>query len=83
MLSKEEILKEEHDKFIDGDLFCQMIKERIEYSNYYKYGGIAPEGFIMIPEITLERFNDRDFWEEWKKNPSILIDHIKRDSKNI
>jgi hypothetical protein len=59
-----------------------MIKEKIEYSHYYKYDGIAPEGFILIPEITLERLKDFEFWKEWKNNPKILVEFVKKDANN-
>ena len=48
------------------------IKFKIKNSHYFKFGGIAPDGFILIPEITLKRFEDFDNWKEWKSNPDIL-----------
>jgi hypothetical protein len=83
MGNQDSILEQEHNEFVNNELFCQMIKEKIEYSHYHKYDGIAPEGFIMIPEITLERIKDFEFWKEWKHNPSILLDFAKKDSKNL
>lgn len=83
MRNQDNILEQEHNDFINSELFCQMIKEKIEHSHYHKYDGIAPEGFLLIPEITLERLKDFDFWKEWKHNTSILIDFAKKDSKNL
>ncbi|MDB4277689.1 hypothetical protein N9895_01465 [Gammaproteobacteria bacterium] len=40
-----------------------IIKEKIKDSHYHKFSGIAPEGFVMIPEKTLERLKDFDFLE--------------------
>ena len=51
---------------VDGTKF------KIKNSHYFKFGGIAPDGFILIPEITLKRFEDFDNWKEWKSNPDIL-----------
>lgn len=82
-MSKDEILEQEHNDFIKDDLLCQMIKEKIEYSYYYKYDGIAPEGFILIPEKTLERLKDFDIWKEWKNNENYLSNLIKEDIKNL
>lgn len=48
------------------------IKFKIKNSHYFKFSGIAPDGFILIPEITLKRFEDFDNWKEWKSNPDIL-----------
>lgn len=79
MGSQDEYLENEHNEFVNSDLFCQMVKEKIEHSHYHKYDGIAPEGFILIPQITLERLKDFDFWKEWKTNPKILTDFAKKD----
>ena len=48
------------------------IKYKIKNSHYYKFGGIAPDGFTLIPNETLKRFEDFDNWKEWKSNPKIL-----------
>lgn len=53
------------------------IEEKIKHSHYYKFQGIAPEGFLLIPEEALERLKDFDTWKEWKGNPEILTDIIK------
>lgn len=33
-----------------------------------KFGGIAPEGFILIHEKTLEDLKEFDNWKLWKNN---------------
>lgn len=58
------------------------IREKIENSHYYKYTGIAPDGFVLIPELVLEELKDFDFWKEWKNNPEILEKRIKEIVKN-
>ena len=63
------------------DLFCDSVKEKIENSHYYKYQGVVPEGFVMIPEQTLERLKDFDFWKDWKYDPNLLKEFAKKDSK--
>lgn len=82
MSSKNNILEQEHENSVNNDLFSLTIKEKIEYSHYHKYDGIAPEGFILIPEITLERLKDFEFWKEWKNNPKILVEFSKKDVNN-
>ena len=72
MGSQDNILEQEHNEFVNSELFCQMIKEKIENSHYYKYDGIAPEGFILVPEQTLERLKDFDYWKEWTQKYPIL-----------
>jgi len=57
------------------------IKEKINKSHFLKFGGNAPEGFIMIPEKTLERLKDFDFWKKWKYEPNILIEKAIEDTK--
>lgn len=58
-------------------------KFKIKNSHYYKFGTIAPEGYILIPEITLEKLKDFDTWKEWVNNPELLIKLILEDSKKV
>jgi hypothetical protein len=60
-----------------------MIKEKIENSHYHKYDGIAPEGFILIPEQTLERLKDFDYWKEWLHDSTTFNKDMKEDTKNM
>jgi hypothetical protein len=59
------------------------IKQKIENSHYYKFQGIAPEGFILMPEEVLEQLREFDTWKEWKRNPELLIELIKNSCKKI
>ncbi len=56
----------------------QNIKEKIKNSHYYKYSAIAPEGYFLVSESVLEKLKDFDFWKEWKNNPELLIDFMKK-----
>ena len=76
MNSKDEILEQEHNEFIKDDLFCEMIKEKIEYAAYLKLHGIAPEGFTLVPIEVLEDLKDFDNWKEFKHDP----EWIKKNS---
>jgi hypothetical protein len=42
------------------------IKSRIKESNYYKYSGIAPEGFMLIPFEVIDLLDSFDEWKEFK-----------------
>ena len=42
------------------------IQEKIDNSGYYKYQGIAPEGFVLIPEEIISDLQDFDNWKEFK-----------------
>ena len=59
----------------------EKIRQKVIDSHFHKFGGIAPEGFIMIPEKTLERLKDFEFWKEWKHNENILIEKSIEDTK--
>jgi len=59
------------------------IKEKIKNSRYYKFQGIAPEGFILVPEDVLEQLRDFDTWKEWKNNPKLLVEMIKDSCNKI
>tara|TARA_R110000803_G_scaffold7362_3_gene23724 strand:+ start:2596 stop:2820 length:225 start_codon:yes stop_codon:yes gene_type:complete len=58
-----------------------IIKKKIKDSHYHKFSGISPEGFVMIPEKTLERLKDFDFWKEWKHNEEILKVYSIKDTE--
>lgn len=45
-----------------------------------KYVGVAPEGFILIHEKTLEQLKDFDIWKDWKNG---LIDIDKLNNSNF
>jgi hypothetical protein len=59
------------------------IKEKIENAHYYKFQGIAPEGFILVPEDVLEQLRDFDTWKEWKNNPELLVGMIKNSCQKL
>jgi hypothetical protein len=59
----------------------KTIKEKIKDSHYHKFAGITPEGFVMIPEKTLERLKEFDFWKEWKHNEEILKVYSIKDTE--
>jgi hypothetical protein len=59
------------------------IKEKIENSHYHKFEGIAPEGFILVPEDVLEQLRDFDTWKEWKNNPELLVEMIKNSCQKL
>jgi hypothetical protein len=59
----------------------EEIKEKIKNAHYYKFGAVAPDGFVLIPKETLERLKDFEVWKEWKSNPQILEDLAISDLK--
>lgn len=45
------------------------IKDYIKQeSSILKFKGIAPDGFILLHEKTLENLKDFDVWKDWKNN---------------
>jgi len=37
-----------------------------ERGSILKFEGVAPEGFVLVHESTLEQLKDMDVWIEWK-----------------
>lgn len=42
------------------------IADRIENSNYYKFDGIAPDGFTLVPNEVIELLDDFEEWKDFK-----------------
>jgi len=59
------------------------IHEKIKDAHYLKFQGVAPEGFLLIPEDALNALKDFDTWKEWKNNPQILTNIIKEITLNL
>lgn len=68
---------------MDENKISEETKFKIKNSHHYKFGGVAPDGYILIPEITLERLKDFDVWKEWLHNPELLTTMMIEDSKKI
>lgn len=82
MSLNDSILEESHNLFVKSVEYHQMIREKIESSYYHKYDGIAPDGFVLIPEEVLEQLKDFDTWKNWKHNPEVLEQMSKDFLKN-
>jgi hypothetical protein len=55
----------------------KLIEERGEIG---KFDGIAPEGFVLVHEGTLEELKNFEVWREWK-NDHISIKEL--NNKNL
>jgi hypothetical protein len=55
----------------------KLIEERGETG---KFDGIAPEGFVLVHEGTLEELKNFEVWREWK-NDHISIKEL--NNKNL
>jgi hypothetical protein len=54
------------------------IKQIIQEEGHIrKFQGIAPDGFILVHEKTLENLKEFDMWKEWK-NDSISIQELNK-----
>ena len=51
-----------------------------EKGGILRYEGVAPEGFILIHENTLEELKNFDTWKDWKNN---LISIESLNNKNV
>jgi hypothetical protein len=47
-----------------------------------KFGGVAPEGFILVHEKTLESLKDFDTWKLWKHNQITIKELNKTNFDN-
>lgn len=53
-----------------------------EGKGYHKYGGIAPEGFVLVHEKTLEDLKVFDNWKSWINNEVTITElNIKNYEK--
>jgi hypothetical protein len=39
-----------------------------EEGNVRRFVGVAPEGFVLVHEKTLQDLQDFEIWREWKNN---------------
>jgi hypothetical protein len=75
-------IEQEHENFVNSEDFNKMIKEKIDYSEYYKFGGIAPEGFTLVPNEVIELLKDFDNWKEFKNDPNWIEEMSKNTLKS-
>ena len=47
-----------------------------------KFGGVAPEGFILVHEKTLESLKDFNTWKMWKHNQITIKELNKTNFDN-
>jgi hypothetical protein len=48
-----------------------------------KFDGVAPEGFVLIHEDTLEELKDFNTWKEWKHNQLSILELNNKHFDNI
>lgn len=47
-----------------------------------KFSGIAPEGFVLVHEKSLEDLKEFETWKEWKHNQISIEDLNKKNFDN-
>jgi hypothetical protein len=47
-----------------------------------KFGGVAPEGFVLVHEKTLEQLKDFETWKKWKHNEITIKELNKTNFDN-
>ena len=57
-----------------------LIKEKLKDSNYYKFAGIAPAGFVLVPREVIDMLDD---FEEWKDFKYRKLEWIEEKSKQV
>jgi hypothetical protein len=59
------------------------IKEILEKEGeVIKFDGVAPEGFVLVHEKTLEELKDFDKWKSWKHNEISIKEMNKNNFDN-
>jgi hypothetical protein len=57
----------------------KIIKEE---GHIRKFDGIAPEGFVLVHEKTLEDLRNFDIWLDWKMSRTTIKDLNKKNFDN-
>jgi len=47
-----------------------------------KFSGVAPEGFVLVHEKSLESLKDFDTWKKWKHNEVNIKELNKTNFRN-
>jgi hypothetical protein len=47
-----------------------------------KFGGVAPEGFVLVHEKALEKLKDFETWKRWKHNQITIKELNKTNFDN-
>ena len=76
-------IEQEHQDFVNSEEFNKMVNEKIEYSDYHKFGGVAPEGFTLVPNEVIELLKDFDNWKEFKNDPNWIEEMSKKCLNNV
>ena len=50
-----------------------------EEGHIRKFQGIAPDGFVLVHEKTLENLKEFEVWKEWKNN-TISIEELNKNN---
>lgn len=67
-------------KFSASTLNTVDIKKLIEEIGLKtKFQGVAPEGFLLVHEKTIENLKDFDVWKSWK-NDEISIEEMNKNN---
>ena len=57
-----------------------LVKEKLKDTNYYKFAGIAPDGFVLVPTEVIDMLDD---FEEWKDFKYRKLEWIEEKSKQV
>ena len=57
-----------------------LIKEKLKDTNYHKFAGIAPDGFVLVPREVIDMLDD---FEEWKDFKYRKLEWIEEKSKQV
>lgn len=83
MSLNDDFLEEAHNRFVNSEEFTCWMKERIANSSYYKFSGVAPEGFVLVPDVVLESLKETENWNQFKNDNNFIENKTKEYLRNI
>lgn len=73
-------MKMENQNLMEKSLSQSDIKKLItEEGHIRKFSGVAPEGFYLVHEKTLEDLKNWFIWEEWKEGKISIFELNKKN----
>lgn len=62
-----EIMKlDQENGLYDEPFDNQLVREKLKDTNYHKFDGIAPDGFVLVPVEVIELLDDFEEWKDFK-----------------
>ena len=73
-------MKTENQNLMENKIDIKKIIK--EEGHIKKFEGVAPDGFILVHENTLEQLKDMKVWLDWRKNKISIYEMNKNNFDN-